>query len=194
MLGVRVWGCGEGDSFREIEAGSDFVCGGKVRGLFPVGRQVLEISAVDGRARGLARGVGAVVLPDPLPRSARLCPSRHSDPFSRKSAGNHCNAHKNTALCSPRTPRGHGRARRNILVEFPEKSRTHPLPRAPTRSPAVGPAHSPATPQAFPCPQAHDTPPPEDTPDAQPPCATTPSEARGGPERRSLDVPKAPSL
>ena len=39
--------------------------------------------------------------------------------------------------------------------QFPGKPPTHPLPRARARSPAVGPVHSPATPQAFPCPRAH---------------------------------------
>ena len=123
-------------------------------GAFPVGRQVLEISLADGRDSGFGPGRrSGVILPYPLLRSARLGPSRHSDPFSRKSTGNHCNghsflrpkpkrrpwtpgkaigrkdpcgtsnpqepksttpthsnAHKNTALRSPPTPRGQGSA------------------------------------------------------------------------------------
>ena len=39
-------------------------------------------------------------------------------------------------------------------VQFPDKARTHPMPRAPARSPAVGPAHSHAAPQALLCPRA----------------------------------------
>ena len=56
-------------------------------------------------------------------------------------------------------------ARRN-QVEFPEKSRTHPRPRAIACSPAVGPGHSHATPQAFPCPRARNAPYPPKTPRA----------------------------
>ena len=50
---------------------------------------------------------------------------------------------------------------------------------AAARSPAMGPAHSPATPQAFPCPRARNAPTPKATPDAQPPRATTPSRNAG---------------
>jgi len=45
------------------------------------------------------------------------------------------------------------------------KSRTHPMPRLIARSPAVGLAHSPATPQALPCPQARNAPATKANPD-----------------------------
>jgi len=49
------------------------------------------------------------------------------------------------------------------LFEFPEKSQTHPMPRAPARAPAAPPA--------LPCPRAHDTSTLKNTPDAPPPRA-----------------------
>ena len=58
------------------------------------------------------------------------------------------------------------------MIQITEKSRTHPLPRTPARSPAVGPAHSHATPHAFRCPRARDAPTPKATPDTPPPRTT----------------------
>ena len=58
------------------------------------------------------------------------------------------------------------------------------MPRASARSPAVGPAHSHATPEAFRCPRAREAPTPKATPDAPPPRKTTPSRRAG--ERRMV--------
>jgi len=52
-------------------------------------------------------------------------------------------------------------AARRSPVEFPEKTRTHPLPRALARSPAVGSAHSHAAAQTLPCPRARNAPDPQ---------------------------------
>ena len=52
------------------------------------------------------------------------------------------------------------------------KIRPHPILRARARSPAVGSAHSPTTPQALPCPQARNAPNSEDTPETPPPHST----------------------
>ena len=74
-----------------------------------------------------------------------------------------------TGIC--RKARQRNAARRSP-VESPEKSQTHPLPRAAAHSPAVGSAHSSATPQAIPCPRARNAPSPKDTPETPHPRTT----------------------
>ena len=71
-------------------------------------------------------------------------------------------------------------AARRSPVEFPEKTRTHPLPWAPP---------TPLTPQALPCPRARNTPHPQRHPESPPPRAITPSRSVGQRRRRGRDVP-----
>jgi len=74
-----------------------------------------------------------------------------------------------------------GSAGRRSLVEFPGRTRTHPLPRAPARSLAVGSAHSHATPQAFSLPASPQRPGPHRNPESP----TT------FPEPKGREAPKA---
>ena len=72
------------------------------------------------------------------------------------------------------------------MVQSTEKTRTHPMPRALAGSPAVGPAHSPAAPPAFPCPRARNAPNSPRHPEPPSPRATFP-----GPMGR--EAPKDPA-
>ena len=112
---------------------------GKVRGLFPVGRQVLGIAAVDGQGSGSGpgrRSGGSCRIHCCAPPA--FVPHATATPFPRKAGG--------TTPTTPRTPpplpadteRARERRRGGMdapkgrsRVELPRKSRAHPMPRAP---------------------------------------------------------------